>query len=580
MKKRARNILRFLVLLFLLLVIVFLLSPFFFIKYIFVPLLSPFLPDYAPFNAEVTLKANSAPFIFDIGDNVFTCENRALSTYFNVSDEDLDPLEVRITPTFPFFVSPSLTINGRNRTDINLFSVFLDKNRVNSNIGYGFYPEVLSASDGGTVTIKQVNITVIEVNNEPNLTDIGVQTVWTQGDDSTFNYQVAVQDLEDGNQNSGNFIFNLEFLNNAPRLFNISNNGTMLFVPDVNEIARGSYNLSVYNLTLCAQDRGIIQIHRNISNFCGQDGGPIKKCDNFSLTLTNENRAPIIVNRYPLNLSFSTPGLTGLYFNLTTRDPDGTIPDIYWYVGDDFVKYTSSNLSDSFSYSFPCQTSGIYKIKAIASDGLLNTSVEWNISLLYVSCPINIGGGGGGGGGGGSFVRCQEKWGCIDWGVCQDAESTYKGGLLDKENYNIITNNCKDSFLNNNCGFRIRGCQDANLCNSPVGRPDEIEYCAFVNNPSCSDSVKNCHDDGCELLVDCGGPCGACPSCSDNIRNQGEKGLDCEGPCPKICPIKLSLFERIGAQYVLSIGFFILLILVIIQLIRYVKTRQRMERYE
>ncbi|RLI92784.1 MAG: hypothetical protein DRO92_04855, partial [Candidatus Altiarchaeales archaeon] len=46
---------------------------------------------------------------------------------------------------------------------------------------------------------------------------------------------------------------------------------------------------------------------------------------------------------------------------------------------------------------------------------------------------------------------------------------------------------------------------------------------------------KNCHDEGCEEGIDCGGPCKPCPSCSDGIQNQGEEGIDCGGPC-KPCP--------------------------------------------
>ncbi|MDO8508506.1 MAG: hypothetical protein Q7S27_02360 [Nanoarchaeota archaeon] len=580
MKKRGRKVLRIVLLSILLLVIILLFFPLFLLKYIVAPLLSPFLPELAPFNAEVTLKVNKAPSIENISNDIFVCENKALSTYFNVSDVDLDVLEVRISPTFPFFVSPSLTSNGKERTDINLFSALLDKKRVNSNIGYGFYSEILSASDGGSVTTKQVNISVIEINNEPNLTDIGVQTVWTVGEESTFYYQAQVNDTEDGTQDSRNFIFSLEFLDNAPRLFDISNNGTMLFTPDTNEMALGKYNISVYNLTLCAEDRGIIEIHQNITDFCGQNGGPVKKCDDFSLTLTDENRAPVIVNYSPSNLSFNTPGLTGLYFNITTKDPDGTIPDLYWYVDSEMKKYTTSNSFDEFRYSFPCGTSGIHKIKAIATDGLLNTTLEWNATVLHVSCPVTIGGGGGGGGGGGSFTACRETWGCLDWGICQDTESTYKGGLLAKEDYKIIVDNCKDSFLNENCGFKVRSCQDVNACNRTVFRPDEIEYCAFVNNPSCSDGVKNCHDDGCELLVDCGGPCGVCPSCSDGLRNQGERGIDCEGPCPNSCPVVKSVWSRIRAQYILVIGIIILLIVVVVQSIRYVMNKQKMESYE
>lgn len=578
MKKKRRPIYKFVVTIIFLLIAFSFLFPYISYNYFFYPLLSPFFPDLAPFSADVTLEINSAPFIRGIGNELFICENNAMSVFFNVNDENLNSLEVRITPAFPFFVAPIFTLSGVNKTEINLFSGMLDKSKVNQNLGYGFYQELLSASDGSAITFKQVNITIIEVNNPPNLTDIGVKTVWTAGDDSSFYHKASAVDIEDGNEGSGNLLFSLEFLNNAPRLFDISNNGTMIFNPNLTLINQGVYNLSVYNLTVCVQDRGIIEIHRNISNFCGQNGGPFIDCDNFSLTLTNENRAPIISNYNPINLGFNTTGLTALRFNITVRDPDGTTPDIYWYVGNEEKKYTTGQLFDEFSHSFPCESSGDRFIRAVVTDGLLNTTLTWNINLKHISCPTTIGSSGGGGGD--SLVRCQEKWGCLEWGICQNALSSFNGGLLDKDNYNIIVNNCKNTFINEvDCGFRIRSCQDVNACNSFAFKPEELEYCAVVLNPSCNDQFKNCHSGGCEFLVDCGGPCDSCPTCTDGKRNQGEKDTDCEGPCPNACLEKPPLFKRIGVQYVLSIGFIILLIFLVIQLIRYVRVRQSLENF-
>ncbi|MEK7072486.1 MAG: hypothetical protein AAB969_02855, partial [Patescibacteria group bacterium] len=258
---------------------------------------------FSPFNVSASIKINLAPFITDIGNEILVCENNALSAYFNATDLDADALGIAITPAFPFFVSPTITSAGQVRTQINIFSGILDKSRVDTNLGYRIYQELLSASDGSLIATKQVNITVIEINNAPNLSNIGVQTVWTQGDDSTFYHQAQVSDIEDGNQNSLNFDFNLTFLDNSPRLFNVSTNGTMIFTPNISEINAGIYNLSVYNISLCVEDRGIGNTHVNISNNCGQDGGPIQACDTFSLTITDANRPPNITSYYPLNLS-------------------------------------------------------------------------------------------------------------------------------------------------------------------------------------------------------------------------------------------------------------------------------------
>jgi len=88
------------------------------------------------------------------------------------------------------------------------------------------------------------------------------------------------------------------------------------------------------------------------------------------------------------------------------------------------------------------------------------------------------------------------------------------------------------------CGFQITSCYDLNVCNGtkPVlPRPVERRFCYFTENPGCLDGITNCHSGGCELLVDCGGPCAPCATCSDGVQNQGEGGVDCGGPCPYIC---------------------------------------------
>ncbi len=50
--------------------------------------------------------------------------------------------------------------------------------------------------------------------------------------------------------------------------------------------------------------------------------------------------------------------------------------------------------------------------------------------------------------------------------------------------------------------------------------------------PDCTDGILNQDEE----KIDCGGTiCSACPTCSDNIQNQGERHIDCGGPC-EACP--------------------------------------------
>ncbi len=576
MKKELNKKLVYFVLSFVFLILIFgFIFPEVFLRYFLIPALSPFFPDYSPFNATVTLIGYSAPLIINLSTSILVCEESSLSHFFNVSDLDRNLVEVSISPLSPFFTelisSPPI---GSSIYTARIFSPILGKNTVDRALGYRTYARIVSARDStNLIDTKAVDIIVIEINNRPFVVGIGVRTVWMQGDDSTFEHQLNVFDVEDGNQNSGDLTFNLTFLDNSPILFNISANGTMIFTPNVSEIAAGVYNLSVYNISVCVKDKGLNNIHPNIT-ICGQDGGSNEVCQNFSLTITDENRAPIITTHYPLNLSFSADGISILYFNITTRDPDGTIPDAYWYVDDILRNYSSSSLFYEFLHTFGCGVSGRHNITALVTDGLLNTSLTWNASVQNVACPSPQQSGGGGGG----FEKCNEKWACLDWNVCQNAEGSFSSGLISGDDFDTIKENCRLDLFGENCGLQIRGCYDINSCKTSSFKPDEIGHCYYVENPSCSDGVKNCHDETCELLIDCGGPCDACPTCSDGKRNQGELGKDCGGPCPLICPYRPSLFAILRIQYIFLALILLFLIIVVIQIIRFYRARKKITK--
>ncbi|MBU3913335.1 MAG: hypothetical protein KKE50_04540, partial [Nanoarchaeota archaeon] len=464
---------------------------------------------------------NSAPYI-TIPSQIYICEDSALHYYFNVSDNDEDVSSPDFTvdnnPKDVFHVALSSVINDTTRR-WELFSTRLTKQFV------GNHSQIIEASDGQYSDSKNANISVIEINHAPVAENIGARTVWTRGENSTFYKQVGVSDAEDGSQSSGNLTFNLTFISSV-NLFNITSTGVINFT--ANESQTG-----VYNLSLCVRDRGLQNVHPNIS-LCGQDGSFIEVCQNFSVTVTNENRNPTIISYYPLNPALVADGTDILYFNLTKYDADGTIPDSYWYVDGSFEEYDSGSSFDEFRYSFGCGISGVHTVKAEITDGLLNDSIEWSINVTRVSCPAALPGGGGGGGWGG----CTEKWACGNWNVCQNAEKSRVFGLLAGGDYRDIKERCKNNYwVDEVCGFQTRNCFDASSCNRTLNRPSLVQECYYSESPSCKDGVKNCHDNSCELLVDCGGPCSSCPTCSDGIMNQDEGGIDCGGPCPWKCKV-------------------------------------------
>ncbi len=84
---------------------------------------------------------------------------------------------------------------------------------------------------------------------------------------------------------------------------------------------------------------------------------------------------------------------------------------------------------------------------------------------------------------------------------------------------------CGDGFLNPNGGEQ---CDDSNRVSGDGCSP----FCLFETSSlpsSCFDGLQNQGESG----LDCGGPCSrVCPSCVDGVLNQGEIGVDCGGPCP------------------------------------------------
>lgn len=331
----------------------------------------------------------------------------------------------------------------------------------------------------------------------------------------------------------------------------------------MNFTANSSY-LGVHNISVCVNDTGIDNPHKNIS-LCGQDGSSITSCDNFSLTVTNENRAPNITNYYPINLSFNADGYDTLYFNVSEYDPDGTFPDVYWYVDDILKEYDSGgSLTDDFSYIFGCDISGIHPVKAFITDGELNDSVQWNVSVGLAACPTGVSPGVGGGGGG-RVVECTPKWACEEWPQCKNlrtgvglVEISLEYEFLIRERCNIF--NWSDNF----CGYQIRECNDLNFCKSNLTKPGLIIECYYTENPTCEDNIKNCHNSSCEVLVDCGGPCKVCETCSDGIKNQNEEDIDCGGSCPRCITTELPSFRlMIWFVYVSLVIFIILLIFII-----------------
>ena len=365
---------------------------------------------------------NFPPVLGSINSSLYTCEDERFYSEFGASDADGDALEGSISPQNPFFV---FWISQSSPND-NIFAIVsgpLTKSDAGGvNTGWKVHQENITVDDLFNSTCcrdtAQTNITVIEINHAPVIEDVGVQTIYTQGDNSTFYESMGYDDLE-YNLNYGNITFNISF-NGATELFNISSGGVINFT------ANSSTPIGVYNITLCIEDYGLTNPHQNISGVCGQTGGNLSACDNFSLTVTNENRPPNITAYYPSNLTFSTGSTADLNFNITKEDPDGTIPDAYWFVDNVSKEYDSGSSIDNFIYNFGCGVSGAHTVRVDITDGLANDSLQWNITVSGVSCSTpGVGGGGGGGGGSVSIGNFQVEPEFIATSVLQDEGKSF-----------------------------------------------------------------------------------------------------------------------------------------------------------
>ncbi|MBI2452277.1 hypothetical protein HYV50_04355 [Candidatus Pacearchaeota archaeon] len=493
---------------------------------------------------------NYSPEFNNITKEFFICENSAFS--YNLSASDInkeDSLYADISPKNPLFLKILKETPAFLTAEI--FSGKINKDEAGKN-----YQVTVSVSDGKSIAAEKLNINTIEINNPPQLENIGAQTI-SFDRTKNFNKEIIANDTEHDFSGEGKLNFSLSFLSGR-EIFNINQFGKINFTANQSHLGK-------YKIKLCVSDSGIKNVHEKIS-LCNSDGSAKSNCTEFELAIIEKNKAPTILSAFPLQRNFNISGNETLFFNISKFDPEGIIPDSYWYVDDVLKKYDKGYIEEGFNFLFTCDTSGKHKIKVEITDGLLSDSITWEFNVKKVSCLPE------------DYFICSPVWSCLDWNLCQNAMQSNKVGILSNLDYDKIKQNCQNnSWSDETCGFQIRSCSDIKECTQIFSykRPTEIQECYFSLNPSCSDNVKNCHSGSCETLPDCGGPCEPCPTCTDGIKNQGEERIDCGLPCAKQCPLlPPAFYEKENIKKAIVILVIILIPILIIKIWHVVKMRK------
>jgi len=113
------------------------------------------------------------------------------------------------------------------------------------------------------------------------------------------------------------------------------------------------------------------------------DGQGHSASHNWSVTVNNVNRAPVIDTRDPQVADVSIDEGTSRGFAITAHDPDSDPLAVMWYVGGRMVAV------DTMSYTVDAdfKSAGTKEVKAVVSDGELTAVASWALTIRNVNAP-------------------------------------------------------------------------------------------------------------------------------------------------------------------------------------------------
>ncbi len=352
---------------------------------------------------------------------------------------------------------------------------------------------------------------------------LDTQTAFTKLQGETFNYKFNATDEENDP---------ITYFDNAT-LFDInSNTGIVSFTPSAT--LKGTFSVRIT---------------------AGDDKGANESIA-ISLTITDKNFPPVITSFTPEDLDIKLEAGYDYQFAYQANDPDGTIPSSNWILDNNL-----KSINKTFVYSPSNSNIGKHTLKLVISDGLLNSSLAWDITIIPENhAPVLK-----------SSIPNQELQQNSKKERAFDLDDYFSDEDGDKLIYSSKGNkdiSVKINFADNTITFTtpnrwygteyvIFTADDGNLIATSNNITLNVKGAAIPASTSCAPSWSctawepaNCpiaeqQARECQDLNNCGvaagkpaetKSCSYAPSCEDNIKNQGEEGIDCGGPCKACTP--------------------------------------------
>jgi len=282
------------------------------------------LTDSQQWNVTVN-DVNRSPVIDDYYPPTDPTINEDESQLFNVTyhDPDGDPVSVQ------WYLNGSLVSTLDNYT----FTAGYDS--------AGVYNVTVIISDGLTETFHDWNLTVNNVNRAPTIDS------YTPADpEPTVDEGASLNFTHTSSDPDGDMLLYSWLLDDVEQA--TSQNWT--YTP-------GYEDAGFHNVTLVVSD------------------GELFDFQQWNVTVNDVNRAPVIDSYYPLTDLAINDGGSQL-FNVTYHDPDGDSLTVEWLLDGSFV---GSN--DNYTFTADPDSSGIYNITVVVSDGQAETSHEWTLTV-------------------------------------------------------------------------------------------------------------------------------------------------------------------------------------------------------